>query len=251
MKEVYAEESFYYLVMKLLDFKDVLKTYKSEKHGKEILEKYRKWFPLYASKELSGLVADLMCDGHLQGYPKLRFDYISKYPKELMRFEKILYNLFGIKGKIRHVDGNEFGTSFIYGVNCKPLARLLLTVGVPHGAKVLKEFRIPKWILEDKEYFREFVRRAYLCEGSFYKKDFFIGLQFYKADYLKDNGFEFVGDIRNNMIKHFGIRCSRVYTYKAKCIRKDDIKTIPNKMKSAVISRVKILAKMNIAERHL
>jgi len=29
------------------------------------------------------------------------------------------------------------------------------------------------------------------------------------------------------------------------------IKTIPNKMKSAVISRVKILAKMNIAERHL
>ena len=30
-----------------------------------------------------------------------------------------------------------------------------------------------------------------------------------------------------------------------------DIKTLPNKMKSAVISRVKILAKMDIAERHL
>lgn len=50
----------------LLNFEDVLNTYRSKEHGKKALSKYPNWFPLIASSRLAGVVADLMGDGHLQ-----------------------------------------------------------------------------------------------------------------------------------------------------------------------------------------
>ena len=52
------------------------------------LEKYISLFPLKPSKQLARIVANLMCDGHLQGYPKWRIDFTSKYQEELDTFEK-------------------------------------------------------------------------------------------------------------------------------------------------------------------
>jgi len=81
-------------------------------------------------------------------------DYTSKSKKELRRFSNQIYLLFKIKSKIRPNNGNKFGETFNLGINNKLLGRILNQLGVPYGAKVLKEFLIPEWILEDKEYFR-------------------------------------------------------------------------------------------------
>ena len=125
----------------LLQFEDVLGTYNSKKHGMKALSKYHYWFPLRASPALAGIVADLMGDGHVQGGIKLRLDYTSKSKTELRRFGNELHTLFNIKGKIRDCKTNKYGT-MNYGVNCKPLIRVLKLIGVPSGQKVLTKFSI-------------------------------------------------------------------------------------------------------------
>ena len=54
-------------------------TYKLEKFGRKALNKYRNVIPLESSPVLSGIVADLITDGHLQ---IRKFDpgyYVYKY----------------------------------------------------------------------------------------------------------------------------------------------------------------------------
>ncbi len=41
------------------------------------------WLPIFPSKELAGIVADLMGDGHIQGKPRWKFDYTSYSTKNL------------------------------------------------------------------------------------------------------------------------------------------------------------------------
>jgi len=62
----------------ILKYEDFLGSYRCAKSGIKASARYQKWFPIKSSEELSGLVADLMGDGHLQGDPKWRFDYCSK-----------------------------------------------------------------------------------------------------------------------------------------------------------------------------
>ena len=143
----------------LLNFEDVINTYKSKEHGLKALSKYAYWFPLKTSSELAGIVADLMGDGHLQDGKKLRLDYTSKSVTELKRFGNEIYKLFKVKGKIRHCNTNNYGT-MNYGVNCKPLVRVLKLIGVPTGSKVLTKFTIPKWIIQDKALFSRFINRV-------------------------------------------------------------------------------------------
>ncbi len=67
----------------LVDKNDVLSLYKIRSGGNFVLKNYSKWFPVKASSDLAGIVADLMGDGSLQA-PKLwRFDFASKSPREL------------------------------------------------------------------------------------------------------------------------------------------------------------------------
>ena len=65
---------------KILIYSDFLKTYKTRGYRLNHLENYKKYFPIKASPVLAGIVADLICDGHLQGDPNLesRF-YFKKY----------------------------------------------------------------------------------------------------------------------------------------------------------------------------
>ena len=148
----------------ILEIKDVLNTYKSQYHGIKAIEKYQSWFPLKPSPKLAGVIGDLMGDGHLQGGPKWRVDYTSKYEKELKRFDKEVFILFGVKGKIRKCTTNNYNTKNL-GINNKPLARTLKLIGTPAGAKVFIKFNIPYWILKDKENFRRFISRLFSCEA--------------------------------------------------------------------------------------
>lgn len=52
----------------LLREEDVLKLFKIRSNGEKVIDLHKDWFPVLASPELAGIVADLMGDGHLQGF---------------------------------------------------------------------------------------------------------------------------------------------------------------------------------------
>ncbi len=153
------------MVMILLRKEDLLVFYKDKEKGLKSIEKHSDWFPLYSSACLAGIVGDLIADGHIQGDPKWRIDFTSKNLNKLNSFGNKIFRLFGIKGKIRPCTTNKWGKSFNYGINCKLLARIIHLIGVPTGNKVKKKFLIPKWILSKEEYFVEFVREIFSCDG--------------------------------------------------------------------------------------
>lgn len=215
--------------MVLITFNDIRREYASLSRESASLRKYSYIFPIEASESLAGVIADLLGDGHLQKKSAWRFDYTSKDKKELLRFENELYKLFKIKGKIRKCYGNKWKTSYNYGVNNSVLARAIYLCGVPFGAKVAKKFRVPKWIMQNKNYFRFFVRRLFACEGYvWHGPSPGIGINMWKKTYLKNNGATFFNDIKSGLWKFFSIKTTKVFTYKARSNNKDG-DTIPLK----------------------
>lgn len=214
----------------LLQKEDVLKLFGL--NGEKFIGMYLQWFPVKASPELAGIVADLMCDGHLQGPKKWRIDFTSKDVSELKRFEDIIFKLFDIKGKIRPCNGNKYGKTFNMGINNALLARILYLIGVPAGCKVVSEYLIPSWILQDKECFRTFVRRVFSCEGcvSLEGKNSFVEISMYKSENLLDNGISFLNQLKEGMKNYFDIRTMNVFV-SGNNVRKDGIKTIGLKLR--------------------
>ena len=201
--------------------------YKSEIYFKNMLNKYDYLFPIKGSTKLAGIVADLIGDGHLQVHPKWRIDYTSKSKKELLRFEKEAFKLFKIKGKIRPCKSNRFGKSYNYGINCKPLSIILFLSGVPSGAKVLKKFKVPDWILENKLFFKEFILRLFCCEGGIdYSKNPFIEIKMSKAESLSKDGINFFNILKKYSYSHFGILSNNIFITNSSYKRKDGIKVI-------------------------
>lgn len=193
----------------ILRYKDFLNTYKTRGHRIKHLEEYKKLFPIKSSPSLAGIVADLICDGHLQGDPKWRIDFTSKDTEELKRFENEITKIFGVSGKIRECLTNAYAKSYNMGINCSPLARILLLMGVPPGQKVLQNFDIPEWIVNDKECFRVFCKRVFTCEGSIMnekrRKIPQIRLEMWKEESLIKNGEGFLDSLCKTMKKYFNI----------------------------------------------
>jgi len=187
--------------------------YYSQYHANIVINSHKDWFPIYSSPRLAGIIADLICDGHIQG-PKLwRFDYTSKNKKELKRFEKQIFALFKIRGKIRPNHGNIFGKTFNLGINNKLLSRILNYLGAPYGPKVKTEFLIPEWVLNDKECFRTFTKRVFTCEGTvdISPKNSFVSLEMWKSIELIENGEEFLNQIKTKLKSYFGIECTNIF----------------------------------------
>lgn len=211
----------------LITIEDVMKLFKSKFHATNSINSHSDWFPVHSSSQLAGIVADLMCDGHLQGEPRWRFDFTSKNIHELKRFGDEIFSLFNIRGKIRPCTGNKFGRTFNFGVNCKLLSRTLHLVGVPTGCKVLQEFLIPNWIENEKECFRTFIRRVFSCEGTvdISESNPFIGLDMWKAQSLVKNGIEFFKQIKEGLENFFKIKSTNIFLSSVSNIRKDGIST--------------------------
>lgn len=205
--------------------KDVLKTYKSADSGMRILNNYKYLFPIIPSETLAGIIGDLFGDGHLQGDPKWRIDFTSASKKELQRFGNEFLKQFKINGKIRPCRTNMFGSTFNYGINCKPVARALFLCGVPAGNKVLQSTNIPRWILQNPNYFKRFVQRLFDCEGCVSVNDKVIEIQMYKDEKLMENGFKLFYDIKSGLRKYFDIDTSNPFTEKRANVRKDKIRT--------------------------
>lgn len=210
----------------LVTEEDVIKLFKSRDHAINSINLHSNWFPVRSSPQLASIVAALMCDGHLQGEPKWRFDFTSKDLQELEIFGNEIFNLFGIKGRVRPCKGNKFGKTFNFGVNCKLLSRVLHLVGVPKGCKVMQEFSVPTWIKNEKECFRSFVRMVFNCEGTvdISKHNPFIGLEMWKSQNLLDNGFQFLNEIKEGLEKFFNIK-STIFISNTLNVRKDGVIT--------------------------
>jgi hypothetical protein len=208
----------------ILNYNDVLETYKSKESGIKALAHYTNWFPLRASPQLSGIVADLMGDGHLQGKNKGRLDYTSKSVEELNRFNREIFALFGVQGKIRECKTNTYGTMNL-GVNNKPLTRVLKLIGVPAGNKTLQGFDIPAWILSDKENFARFVNRLLCCEGCVSVQDKSIELSMYKSLERIPEGINFFTSIKKHLELYFEIRTTNPFLGREEPMRKHGFKT--------------------------
>ena len=217
----------------LVSKEDIKQFYITERGFNSMLKKYAYLFPIKGSKELAGLVADIMGDGNLQGYPKWRFDFCSKSKETLNIFGEKIYSNFNINGKIRNCTTNIFGVSYLYGVNCKRLSKSLYYIGVPSGEKVTQGFKIPNWILEDKEYFREFISRLFICEGSVDYSAPSVKLGMSKIIPLLNDGFYFFNQIKDNLLFHFNIKTMRIYSEKPRKTRKD------NQLTSRIILKIK------------
>lgn len=212
---------------------NAIEMFKIRRNGILVTDLYKNWFPVISSEKLAGIIADLICDGSLQGSPKWRFDFTSKNISELERFEKEIFKLFQIKGKIRPCTSNRFSKTYNYGVNNKMLSRIFYNLGVPSGCKVKQEFLIPRWILNNKEYFLTFCRRVFTCEGcaSVEGSSSFIEICMWKADYLIYNLIEFLNQIKIGLKQHFDVITTNVFLTSNYNLRKDGIKTLGAKLR--------------------
>ncbi|MCF7910453.1 LAGLIDADG family homing endonuclease [Candidatus Pacearchaeota archaeon] len=214
----------------ILSYKEFLGTYKTRGHRIRHLENYKKLFPIKSSPSFSGIVADLIADGNLQGDPKWRIDFTSKSKNELRRFEKEIKRLFFVKGKIRECKSNKLSKTYNLAVNCSPIARILYLCGVPAGQKVLTKFAIPNWVLNDKECFRIFCRRFFSCEGTIMneknRKTPQIRLNFWKSQEIIGDAVNFLTQLKKYMLKYFGIS-STIRIQKSRLNRKDKKVTQP------------------------
>jgi hypothetical protein len=228
--------------MKIINFEQVLDTYKCKKSGKNSLSKYKEWFPLYLNPQIAGIVADLMADGHLQKGRFWRMDYCSKSKEELNRLNIEINEVFGYSGAIRPCTTNRYGETYLLAISCQPIGRIMTLCGVPRGAKVLTKFNIPEWIINDKECFRRFIQRLFDCEGCVDFKTIGIELRMNKELSILNDGIKFFETIKENFSKHFNIKTTNPFLGD-KSFRKDGKITQSIRMKIRKQSEILKFAK--------
>ena len=137
----------------------------------------KNWFPLYPSVELAEIAAALMTDGHIDWND---YDDSLPRPKKLLLYSGYRYEcewfsakvreLFGVSGKViryRPTTGFSKKDSYKAIVYCAPLARVLISLGIPCGDKTQKNYLVPVWIMNgNKEMKRSFLKILFNFDGS-------------------------------------------------------------------------------------
>lgn len=144
---------------------------------------------------------------------------------DLKKFEKIVKRKFKIKGKYYLNDGGAGRTkTHKYRVFSRKICKKLEKLGVPKGSKTITKYLIPDWIIKNKKFAVEFVKIAYLCEGSMKekRKNPRISINMHKSEKLLKNGLNFMEQIRK-ILDNNKIKTTSVGIYAAKK-RKDGIK---------------------------
>ncbi|MFA5931130.1 MAG: hypothetical protein WC821_02350 [archaeon] len=194
----------------ILKLNELLSFYKSPSQAP--VKDFKNWFPLFPSEKLAELCGFLIGDGHIQPSPRWRIDFTSNNKVTLGYVNSLFFDLFEVSGKVRKCTTNKYNTCNL-GVNCKPLARTLFLCGVPTGAKVKEKFLVPNWILENKLFFRAFVRAYFSSEAvvDSYGK---IMLEQWKLKENLSSGKKFMSQIIFGLKKHFGVYCGGPYIIK-------------------------------------
>jgi len=160
---------------------------------------------------LAKIVSYLTFDGHL--HKSLRgFLLSSNSLADLKTFEALVVKKFGIRPKKLERNAYCYGDKNyrIWFFNTE-VSKFLHSVGTPKGNKTVTSFRVPGWIKNDKEFSREYLRVAYLCEGSNKENRTTPRIQFTqnKARTLLANGLELMNDIKE-MLAVFGISIGKI-----------------------------------------
>lgn len=173
------------------------------------------------SKKLDELIvrviAHLTFDGHLRKDLKA-FYLSSKNKKELENLEKDIYDKFNIK--VSRIEKEKKVLKYWY-FN-KPLCKFLHSINTPKGDKMITKFDVPKWVKDNKEFAREYLKMAYLCEGSKYKRSKnteAIRFRLHKEERILDNGLKFQESLKS-LLKKFNIECTKTWVSKGNENRK-------------------------------
>lgn len=174
--------------------------------------------------DLVKICSYLFFDGHL--YKDLKCFYLSsKNINDLKDFEKIIEKKFKLKGRFYFDDGGAGkDKTHKYRIFNKMICEELEKIGVPKGSKTITNYKIPSWILKNKKFAKEFLRVAYLCEGSMKENDRRnprISISMHKADFLLKNGLRFMKDLKL-ILKDNGIETTDIGIYDGKR-RKDNV----------------------------
>lgn len=173
-------------------------------------------------KDLARIAAYLTTDDHL--YKDLKgFMFSSKNIKELKEFEKLVKRKFGPLREIYHLNSGRGGiTHKIYFFN-KRICEYLFNLEIPKRDKVIQEFDVPKWIKNNKEFSREYLKIAYLCEGSFKEslgRTPRIVITFAKWEDILDSGLEFMNSLKK-MLEKFDIATKNCFVTSGRVRKRD------------------------------
>ncbi len=180
-----------------------------ERAGLEIRNVIVTRFPEKAfsfGKDLAGIGSYLTFDGHI--YNTLKgLMYSSKNIGDLKDFEKLIFNRFKIKGKYHLNSGGSRNQTHKFYVFNKVICKKLVDIGFPKGDKTNQKFSVPKWIRNNKEFSREYLRIAFLCEGSMKekRKNPRIKINLAKTEEFLEAGISFMNELKE-MLNVFGIR---------------------------------------------
>ena len=195
----------------IVDKENYLSTFKNHKLGLYSLEKYEKWFPVYSSPKLAGIIADITADGHLG---KGLVQFISKDRNNVVRFKNEVFELFGLHGLIRKSPSNK---KILECLICRnAFCKVLNMCGVPSGDKVTKEFYVPKWVTEGSiEIKKRYIQRFFDCEGSVVlqknKQRVHVIFKMHKSTELVKNHLDFLNQIRI-ILSDFGVKTTNPST---------------------------------------
>lgn len=162
-------------------------------------------------KELARIVSYLTFDGHLD--KKLRGCYFSSNKiEELEGFRKDIKKKFNIDlTKIEKGRGYGHKCSKYWYFNAN-LCKFLHSVGTPKGDKMLILFDIPDWIKNSKGFSKEYLKVAFLCEGSKHKvskncEKISFGLN--KNEEIIEDGINFMNSIKT-LLTNFNIETGKI-----------------------------------------
>lgn len=101
-------------------------------------------------------------------------------------------------------------------------------MGIPNGDKVIQSFMVPAWIISSKEFSREYLKIAYLCEGcnkeEKERKNPRMQINTAKSECLLGSGIKFMEELRKMLLK-FEIESTECYVYGKRVRKKDNLLT--------------------------
>lgn len=177
--------------------------------GLEIRNVRATTFPKYAfniDKDLAQIASYITFDGHL--YKNFKgIIYSSKNINDLKEFDRIFSKKFGLPARYHlNSGGVNNSVNMVYFFN-KKICEWLFSLGIPKGDKVIQPFIVPEWVYSSKELSREYLKIAFLCEGSFKEsagRTPRITFTTAKSVDLLEDGIKFLNQLRD-MLKKFGI----------------------------------------------
>lgn len=171
-------------------------------------------------KELAQLVSFITFDGHLHKDLK-GFYIVSKDKQILNEFKDLIKRKFGVIGI--YEKGTGYGEAYKYRIFNTKISKFLCSIGVPKGDKMVTKFDIPDWVKDNKVYAKEYLKIAFYCEGSRFKKTKnteTIRINLNKSEELLDNGLGFMESLKE-LLKQFNVESTETWMLKGNKRNKD------------------------------